>query len=182
MALKSKKPVTTGLTEPLKIGEVARHSGIGIEALRFYERSGLLGRPGRTESGYRVYDAVVLQRLDFIKRAQVLGFSLTEIKRIIADKQAGKSPCLEVRDIVRHRLEELDERMKEIRRYRRELGGALTKWEETGELDGHVCGLIEGTEMEHSNPTPHGLSKRSRSKVGSSSEPRGNRVRSGRRS
>ncbi len=160
MALKSKKALQIGSTAPLKIGEVAKHSGIGIEALRFYERGGLLGRPGRTESGYRVYDAVVLKRLDFIKRAQVLGFSLSEIKRIIADKQAGKSPCLEVRDIVRHRLEELDERMKEMRRYRRELGGALTKWEETGELDGHVCGLIEGTDIEHSNLTPRRLTKK----------------------
>ena len=160
MALKSKKALPTGSTAPLKIGEVARHSGIGIEALRFYERSGLLGRPGRTESGYRVYDSAVLTRLDFIKRAQVLGFSLTEIKRIIADKEAGKSPCLEVREIVRHRLEELDERLKEMRRYRRELGAALTKWEETGELDGHVCGLIEGTDIEHSNPASGRLHKR----------------------
>ncbi len=150
MALKSKKPITSESTAPLKIGEVAKHSGIGIEALRFYERSGLLGRPGRTQSGYRVYEAAVLKRLDFIKRAQVLGFSLNEIKRIIADKQAGKSPCLEVREIVRNRLEELDERLREMRLYRKELGGALTKWDETGELDGHVCGLIEGTDMEHS--------------------------------
>src|SRR5918992_3473803 len=102
----------------LKIGEVAKASGIGIEALRFYERSGLLGRPGRTQSGYRVYDAEVLTRLDFIKRAQILGFSLHEIKQIIADKQAGRSPCQEVRRIVRHRLDELDEKMREIRRYR----------------------------------------------------------------
>lgn len=159
MALKSKQEITTESRIPLKIGEVAKQSGIGIEALRFYERSGLLGRPGRTQSGYRAYDTAVLQRLDFIKRAQVLGFSLDEIKRIIADKQAGRSPCLEVREIVRHRLEELDERMKEMRRYRRELGAALIQWDETGELDGHVCGLIEGTDIEHANPTPRGPSK-----------------------
>lgn len=164
MALRSKQNVATEPGPPLKIGEVAKLSGIGIEALRFYERSGLLGRPGRTQSGYRVYDTAVLQRLDFIKRAQVLGFSLDEIKRIIADKQAGRSPCREVREIVRHRLEELDERMKEMRRYRRELGAALAQWEETGELDGHVCGLIEGTEIEHSNPTPRGLSKNKKRK------------------
>ena len=164
MVLRSNRQLTTESRPPLKIGEVARLSGIGIEALRFYERSGLLGRPGRTQSGYRAYDQAVLQRLDFIKRAQVLGFSLDEINRIIADKQAGRSPCLEVRNIVRHRLEELDERMKEMRRYRRELGAALTQWEETGELDGHVCGLIEGTEIEHPNPTPLGLSKKKRRK------------------
>lgn len=162
MGLRSEQQLTSTPRTALKIGDVASRSGVGIEALRFYERSGLLGRPGRTQSGYRVYDEAVLQRLDFIKRAQVLGFSLDEIKRIIADKQAGRSPCLEVREIVRRRLEELDERMKEMRRYRRELGAALTRWEVTGELDGHVCGLIEGTEIEHANPTPRGLSKKRR--------------------
>ncbi len=166
MAVRAKEKVTSESSAALKIGEVAKQSGIGIEALRFYERSGLLGRPRRTGSGYRAYDAAVLQRLDFIKRAQVLGFSLDEIRRIIADKEAGRSPCLEVREIMRDRLEELDERMKEMRRYRRELGAALTKWEDTGELDGHVCGLIEGTEIEHSNPTPRGLNKKKRRNVG----------------
>lgn len=164
MGLRSKQQLVSTHRAALKIGDVAKLSGIGIEALRFYERSGLLGRPGRTQSGYRVYDQGVLQRLDFIKRAQVLGFSLDEIKRIIADKQAGRSPCREVRQIVRGRLEELDQRLKEMRLYRRELGAALMQWEETGELDGHVCGLIEGTEIEHSNPTPRGLSQKKRRK------------------
>lgn len=167
MALGTKQQRIMGEPRPpLKIGALAKLGGVGIEALRFYERSGLLGRPGRTQSGYRVYDAAVLTRLDFIKRAQVLGFSLAEIKRIIADKQAGRSPCLEVREIVRHRLEELDERLKEMRRYRRELGAALSQWEETGELDGHVCGLIEGTEIEHSNPASRSLLRNQRQKRG----------------
>ena len=150
------------LTRPLKIGEVAKASGVGVEALRFYERNGLLGRPGRTASGYRVYNANVLTRLDFIKRAQLLGFSLQEIKKIIADKEAGRSPCREVREIVRHRLEDLDERLREMRRYRKELGAALASWEETGELDGHVCGLIEDTNVAHSNPMQRRLKKKAR--------------------
>ena len=158
--LKSSQQTNVELRATLKIGEVSKRSGIGIEALRFYERSGLLGRPARTQSGYRVYDEGALERLDFIKRAQVLGFSLDEIKRIIADKQAGRSPCAEVREIVRERLQELDERMKEMRRYRKELGAALAEWDETGALDGHVCGLIEGTDIEHAIPAPRGVSKR----------------------
>lgn len=150
---RAKAEATKEPRSPLRIGEVAKLSGIGIEALRFYEKSGLLGRPGRTQSGYRVYDAAVLQRLDFIKRSQVLGFSLDEIKRIIADKEAGRSPCREVREIVRRRLDELDERLKEMRRHRKELGAAFKNWEETGELDGNICGLIEGTHIEHEDPT-----------------------------
>lgn len=136
----------------LKIGEVSRLSGIGIEALRFYEKQGLLGRPARTESGYRLYDTEVLERLEFIKRAQVLGFSLAEIARIISHKHAGQSPCGEVRDIVRARLQEIDERIRQMRRYRKELAAALEEWEQTGDLEGHVCGLIESTTIKHAMP------------------------------
>jgi DNA-binding transcriptional MerR regulator len=133
----------------MKIGEVAKQTGIGIEALRFYEKLGLLGTPARTSSGYRIYGQDVLDRLDFIKRAQMLGFSLAEVKRIIDDKQAGLSPCSEVREIVRNRLQELDERMAEMRRYRKELAQALSEWDEIGDVEGHICGLIEGTRLEH---------------------------------
>lgn len=148
---KASAGAVVGAPERLKIGEVAKLSGVGVEALRFYERNGLLGRPARTESGYRVYGAEVLERLSFIKRAQVLGFSLKEIKHVIDEKHAGGSPCAGVREVVRRRLRELDERMAEMRRYRRELAAALAEWDETGESEGHVCGLIEGAEIK-SNP------------------------------
>jgi MerR family transcriptional regulator, copper efflux regulator len=74
MAKKAVKPVSQvsgGPRDALKIGEVSERSGVGIETLRFYERSGLLDSPARTASGYRLYDAAVLDRLEFIKRAQV---------------------------------------------------------------------------------------------------------------
>ncbi|MCA1635086.1 MAG: heavy metal-responsive transcriptional regulator [Acidobacteria bacterium] len=138
-----------GLDKSLKIGEVSKLSGVGVEALRFYERSGLLGRPARTTSGYRMYDSEVLERLDFIRRAQVLGFSLDEIKQVITERHAGHSPCAEVREIVRRRLQELDERMREMKRYRNELAAALDEWDESGDVEGHICGLIEGTDLEH---------------------------------
>src|SRR5215210_8405634 len=155
MRLASKAGVEEeGREGALKIGEVSRASGIGIETLRFYEKSGLLDRPVRTGSGYRMYDPEVLDRLAFIKRAQVLGFSLDEIKRIIAERRAGQSPCAGVREIVRHRLEELDERMAQMRRYRKELAEALSEWEKAGDIPGHICGLIEGTNIEHPVTAP----------------------------
>jgi DNA-binding transcriptional MerR regulator len=143
----------------LKIGDVARLSGIGIEALRFYEKGGLLERPARTESGYRLYGREVLERLAFIKQSQALGFSLDEIKRIIEDARTGKSPCAEVREIVRHRLEELDERMREMRRYRKELSETLEEWDKKGQAPGHVCGLIEGSHVEHTGGKPRGIKR-----------------------
>jgi DNA-binding transcriptional MerR regulator len=136
----------------LKIGEVSKQSGVGVEALRFYERQGLLGQPRRTASGYRLYDEEVLDRLDFIKRAQVLGFTLTEIARLIAEKESGHSPCSKVREIVRRRLKEIDERLKEMRSYRDELASALSEWDKAGDVEGHICGLIEGTAVKHSPP------------------------------
>ena len=109
----------------LKIGEVSKRSGVGVEALRFYEKSGLLDRPSRTYGGYRVYGEDVLERLAFIKRAQALGFSLEEIRRIVDDARKGQSPCDEVREVVRRRMGELDERPRELQRHRKELKQTL---------------------------------------------------------
>jgi DNA-binding transcriptional MerR regulator len=153
----------------LRIGEVSKQSGVGIEALRFYEKQGLLNHATRTRSGYRLYSEEALERLEFIKRAQVLGFSLAEIAYIIKEKESGKSPCAEVREIVRSRLEELDERMKEMRRYRKELAEALESWDEAQEIEGGVCGLIESTAISHSLPKP-GNWKRNRQSVKSKSQ------------
>jgi len=151
---------TQGRPSLLRVGEVARRSGVGVETLRFYERSGLLDRPARTENGYRHYGEEVLERLDFIKRAQALGFTLDEIGRVIAEKRAGQTPCAEVREIVRRRLQELDERMARMRRYRRELAATLDEWDKIGESEGRICGLIEDTEIEPMTPSERRLRKR----------------------
>jgi len=153
---REKKPATSrGTISLLRVGEVSRRSGVGIETLRFYERSGLLDRPARTESGYRLYGEEVLERLDFIKRAQTLGFTLDEIGRVIAEKRAGQTPCAKVREIVRRRLQELDERIAQMRSYRREVAAALAEWDKIGESEGHICGLIEETRIEPiTSPSP----------------------------
>lgn len=147
----------------LKIGEVSRRSGIGIEALRFYEKSGLLDSPARTFSGYRVYGEEVLERLSFIKRAQALGFSLDEIRRIVDDARRGESPCDEVREIVQRRMAELDERLRELHRYRKELKSTIEEWDKVGRAPGHICGLIEGSHVEHAaHHKAEGLKQRKR--------------------
>ena len=130
----------------MKIGEVSKLSGVGIPALRFYEQSGLLDNPARTQSGYRVYRKSILERLEFIKKAQMLGFSLDEIRRIIEENRTGKCPCAEVRENVRARLKEVDERLRDLRRYRNELAETLVKWEQQeDDTSGDTCGLIENS-------------------------------------
>jgi DNA-binding transcriptional MerR regulator len=107
-----------------------------------------------------MYSPEVLERLEFIKRAQVLGFSLDEIKQIVYEKHAGHSPCARVREIVRRRIGELDKRLREMRRYRKELATALSEWDKAGDVEGHICGLIEGTEIGSSMEKTRGLGKR----------------------
>ena len=67
----------------MKIGEVAKRSGVGIETIRFYEREGLLQEPERRPSGYRQYDESTIKRLEYISRAKELGFTLAEIRELL---------------------------------------------------------------------------------------------------
>ena len=71
-------------TKPLTIGMVARRAGVGVETVRFYERQGLIEEPPRRLSGYREYPEEVVARLWFIRRAKELGFTLGEIKELLA--------------------------------------------------------------------------------------------------
>jgi DNA-binding transcriptional MerR regulator len=136
----------------LRIGEVANASGVGVETLRFYERRGLLGRPRRTGSNYRVYGPSVLDRLAFIRRAQAVGFTLDEIGEILAESAEGRRPCRHVREMARRKLADLDRRLAELRRYRTELARTLADWDERGEEEGDFCGLIEHSTVTSPEP------------------------------
>jgi DNA-binding transcriptional MerR regulator len=122
---------------------------VGIETLRYYERLGLLGSPRRTEAGYRLYRESIFARLEFIRKAQAMGFTLEEIAKIVRDSEKGRSPCADVRRIARRKLEELDVRLKQLRQYRNELSRTLTEWERKGSAAGNICGLIEDSHITH---------------------------------
>ncbi|MEO8747579.1 MAG: MerR family transcriptional regulator, partial [Rhodanobacter sp.] len=82
----------TEQTMSLTIGAVATRAGVRIDTIRFYEREGLLAEPVRRASGYRQYDAAAVAQLRFSRRAEVLGFSLQEIRDLLAlsrDRQHG---------------------------------------------------------------------------------------------
>ena len=81
----------------LTIGQLARSGGATVETIRYYEREGLLEAPGRSKSGYRAYEADAVQRLVFIHRAQELGFTLKEIRDLIALQTDETADCTAVR-------------------------------------------------------------------------------------
>jgi MerR family copper efflux transcriptional regulator len=68
----------------LGIGQLAKQGGVGIDTVRYYERNGLLSPRTRLASGYRRYGELELARLRFIRRAQALGFTLKEVKELLA--------------------------------------------------------------------------------------------------
>ena len=80
----------------LRIGELASKGNVNLETIRYYEREGLLRPPPRTPSGHRAYAPGDVIRLRFIKRSQALGFTLTEIKELLALKVTPNQPCIDV--------------------------------------------------------------------------------------
>jgi len=105
----------------MRIGELARQSGVPATALRYYEQVGLLSEPGRTESGYRVYGEDAVDRLAFIRAAQAVGLTLAEVRQVLGVRDAGEAPCRVVTDLIDHRHAEVKARMAELSRLEREL-------------------------------------------------------------
>ena len=127
----------------LLIGEVAKRSGASRKALRLYEAAGILPAPRRTQSGYRVYSSEALDLLAFVRQAQRLGFTLDEIKEIVAIKRAGRAPCLHVRELVQRKAEELNQRLLDLTTVRNGLRALLSGWRGTGKAGRVVCPHIE---------------------------------------
>lgn len=127
----------------LLIGEVARRSGASRKALRLYESAGILPPARRTPSGYRVYETDVLELLAFVRQAQRLGFALGEIKEIVAIKRAGRAPCPHVRELVKRKSQELDERVADLMQMRDGLRALSQRWRSTPQSRAAVCPHIE---------------------------------------
>lgn len=103
---------------PLKIGDVAKSTGISAEAIRYYERLGLIREAERTDSGYRQFGPEVVQRLRFIQRAQALGFSLEEIREMLELRASPTASAAEVRQLVQAKLAQVEHKLADLARIR----------------------------------------------------------------
>lgn len=141
---------------PLKVGELAARAGVGVQTLHYYERLGLLPKPDRTASNYRLYPPSALRRVQFIKQAQALGFTLEEIGEILGLRERGHAPCRRVADVARQHLRELDARIAALRVFRKSLVAIVPKWEQetSGQRTcaGEFCDLIE--QLTRNQPAP----------------------------
>lgn len=120
-----------------QIGELAARSGLTPDALRYYERLGLLPRAQRTAGGFRVYTSDTVERLRFIKQAQTLGLTLHEISTLVSyQDQGGSRRCRQVRDLLRLKLEDLRAKLSALEDFEEILSRYLTECERTLAADG----------------------------------------------
>ena len=103
------------LSQRLSIGKLAELADVSANAVRFYEREGLMRVPGKTDSGYRLYGPADVERLRFIKHAQQCGFTLSEIEALLQLREQASSCCNDVRNKVLEKKLELEARIKAMR-------------------------------------------------------------------
>lgn len=134
--------------QTLRIGEVAQRAGLTVEALRYYERRGLLPTPPRSNGGLRRYRPDVLDRVRFIKQAQTLGLSLKEIQQLTNTHRKSRGTCQRVHDVLTQHMADIDERVADLR----ELHGRLTAYRKR-------CEQALGRETEPECPTLDALER-----------------------
>src|SRR5262249_57839507 len=128
--------------KPMTIGQVAKLAGVGVETIRFYEREGLLNKPKRKESGYRMFDAGVVNRIRFIKSVKELGFSLKEIRELLFLRVDSRGTASEVKKRVDSKIDQIDRRIHDLKKVRNALA-QLSRSADKGSSSQGECPLLE---------------------------------------
>jgi len=130
----------------MKIGELAKKAKVNIDTIRYYERRGLLHKPRRSTSDYRIYSEADAKRLLFIIHAKSLGFTLEEIK-VLLSLRAGESNCDEVRQIARNKAGEIASRVESLLRMQHVLLELAEQCEQKDK--GDLCPILNAMEKDH---------------------------------
>ena len=132
------------VTARLKIGEVSKQTGIAVGALRYYEELGLLTSE-RGQNGYRYYSDSAVRQVQFIKKAQTLGFSLEDIGQVLNVHQQGNVPCDLVQSLLQEKIEQLNVQIQEMQAFKNNLEKYRDSWASANlrPQPGDICPLIE---------------------------------------
>ncbi|MFO0800543.1 MAG: heavy metal-responsive transcriptional regulator [Gemmataceae bacterium] len=139
----------------LTVGQVAKRAGVGVETVRFYERQGLLDEPARKESGYRQYGDDAVAVLRFIRRAKELGFTLNEIKGLLALRLDGSATRSDVRVQATAKVEGIEAKICDLQRMRDALSGLIAACHGDGPATG--CPILEALNGKHQDGGPAGV-------------------------
>ena len=110
------------LETTLRIGELAARSGLTPDALRYYERLGLMPRARRTAGGFRVYPVDATERIEFIKQAQANGLTLVEIGKLLGFRdRGGRDRCRQIQKLLDRKIEDLDVKLAQLQEFKQTL-------------------------------------------------------------
>ena len=132
------------MTIRLKIGEVAKQTGLAVGAIRYYESLGLLTSE-RGDNGYRYYSSDTVHQIQFIKKAQAIGFSLEEIGEVLNLHNQGDIPCGLVQSLLQEKIDQLESQIKQMTEFKAELEDYRDHWalSQPQPQPGDICPLIE---------------------------------------
>ena len=123
----------------MTIGRAALAAGVKIDTIRYYQRIGLITEPTLPQGGQRKYGDDVIRRVKFIKRSQVLGFTLDETRNLLSFEQAHN--CCDTKELAEHKIKEIDHRIADLRRMRKTLSDLARRCDSGGEPN--PCPIID---------------------------------------
>lgn len=132
--------------ELLTIGKVANQTGVTVEAVRFYEKQGLIAEPQRTESGYRQYPPDTIKRVHFIQHAKEAGFTLKDIGELLKLRREPGTTCADIKLRTLEKINEVDQKIKDLQKIKESLEQMVLRCSDTGELD--ECPILETLEFD----------------------------------
>jgi DNA-binding transcriptional MerR regulator len=140
----TKSPVFVSEPRPFRIGELSAQSGLSRDALRYYERLGLMSKARRTTGGFRLYPPGTLDRIRFIKQAQFHGLTLREIRELLGFRdRRGRERCRQVQNLLTRKLGDIDARLQQLHEFRRTLRDYLSQCERAlGRAMDEDCPLV----------------------------------------
>ena len=127
----------------MQIGVVAKKIGLSVDAIRFYERNGLLPRPPRTEGGFRRYAENDVETLAFVRRVQGLGFKLSEIRGLLNLRGSRMQPCAPVRRRLQAKLADVRHKLENLQKLERELQLALRSCDKELRKQNAHCPILQ---------------------------------------
>ena len=127
-----------------KIGEVAKRADVNKETVRYYEKRELIPKPDRRRSGYRIFTQRHIDQITFIKRAQQLGFTLTEIKELLELRIDEETSCSDIKEEAQQKYQDVSEKINDLQRIKETLTALIDSCSEDGPIGD--CPILEALE------------------------------------
>jgi len=135
-----------GIVGQITIGALAKEARVNLQTIRYYEREGLIAEPPRTSSGYRMFFPDLVGRVRFVKRAQELGFSLAEIKELLALRVDGKAGCADIRQRTQIKVEDVKNKIRSLQAIKKALERLTATCNGTGPVS--ECPILENLDSD----------------------------------